>query len=325
MNIPHPNKLKNRNVAAAESHRFDYEKTIPKSNIGTGFSESKLEFSAEKRSDPSTCLGIKTNAPYVIGVFDSGLGGLTVVKALTEKSPELSLVYFGDTARFPYGTKSAETVIKYAIENTSFLLSQGAHAIVVACNTATAVALTRLQNLFSCPVYGVIEPAARRAVEETKTGSIGVIGTRRTIQTQSYTHAIHRLLPEARVTALACPLLVSLIEEGCPSEEIRRLVVREYLIPLKQQNIDTLLLGCTHYPLIQSLIQEEMGNSVAIVDPAQACAEVVAASLPQHRRASLSELRFFASDDTSRFKTVGEAFLGVQIEKVYEGLYDEPF
>lgn len=259
-----------------------------------------------------------TNSSLVIGVFDSGLGGLTVVKALTEKAKGLSLVYFGDTARFPYGTKSAETVVKYSIENTSFLLSQGAKAIVVACNTATAVALPRLQSLFaSTPIYGVIDPAASRAVKVTKRGNIGVIGTNRTIQTQSYTKAIHRLLPEAHVTALACPLLVSLIEDGAPSEEITRLVVREYLRPLKQQNIDTLLLGCTHYPLIESVIQEEIGGSVTIVDPAQTCAEVVAACIPDHFSGGSSEFRFFASDDTFRFKTVGEAFLGVKIEKVY--------
>ena len=217
----------------------------------------------------------KASSTPVIGVFDSGIGGLTVVKALIEKTHSLSLVYLGDTARFPYGTKSAATIVRYAIENTSFLIDQGAQIIIVACNTATAVALPCLQSLFSIPVYGVIEPAALRAVKLTKNGNIGVIGTNRTIKTRSYTKAILRLLPEAQVTALACPLLVSLIEDGCPTVEIKKLIVREYLRPLLGKNIDTLLLGCTHYPLIESLIQEELGNAVTIVDPAKTCAEIV--------------------------------------------------
>lgn len=260
-------------------------------------------------------MNFQPSFPSVIGVFDSGLGGLTVVKALKDRSVGASLIYFGDTARFPYGTKSASTIVRYAIENTSFLISQGAQAIVVACNTATAVALSHLQSIFSVPIYGVIEPAAKKAVEVTKAKNIGVIGTTRTIKTQSYTQAIHRLLPEATVTALACPLLVSLIEEGSPSEEIKKLMVREYLRPLKEKNIDTLLLGCTHYPLIESLIQEEMGSNVIIVDPAQTCAEVVASTLPPSTPSQ--EFRFFASDDTARFRAVGEAFLGVKIETVY--------
>ena len=254
-------------------------------------------------------------SPPIIGVFDSGLGGLTVVKALIDRSPDFSLVYFGDTARFPYGTKSAETVIRYAIENTSFLIDQGATIIIVACNTATAVALPRLQSLFSTPIYGVIAPAAARAVAVTKTGNIGVIGTSRTIKSRSYTKAILQLLPEAHVTALACPLLVSLIEDGAPSEAIKKLIVSEYLRPLQQKNIDTLLLGCTHYPLIETLIQEELGSSVAIVDPAKACAEIVCPSIPCN--STTTTYRFFASDDTHRFKAIGEAFLGIKIGKVY--------
>jgi glutamate racemase len=252
----------------------------------------------------------------VIGVFDSGLGGLTVVKALRETPVSLSLIYFGDTARFPYGTKSAETVVRYAIENTSFLIAQGAQIIIVACNTATAVALPHLRSLFSIPVYGVIDPAAQLAAEVSKNGNIAVIGTSRTIKTRSYTKAILRLRPDAHVTAIACPLLSSLIEDGCPSEEIKRLVVREYLHPLKDKKIDTLILGCTHYPLVESLIQEELGSTVTIVDPAKTCAKVVADALPLHHTFNPSTYRFFASDDTLRFRAIGEAFLGMKMGKV---------
>jgi glutamate racemase len=253
----------------------------------------------------------------IIGIFDSGLGGLTVVKALIEKNPSLSLVYFGDTARFPYGTKSADTIIRYALENTSFLIEKGAQSIIIACNTATAVALPYLQSHFSIPIYGVIEPAAQRAVELSPTGHIGVIGTSRTIKTRSYTKTILTLRPDATVTARACPLLVSLIEEGAPSEEIKKLIVREYLLPLRQKKIDTLLLGCTHYPLVESLIKEELGPEVLIVDPAKTCAEIVSAKLPPQHNALPPSYQFFASDDTARFRAIGEAFLGMKIGKVY--------
>jgi glutamate racemase len=252
----------------------------------------------------------------VIGVFDSGLGGLTVVKALLAKTPGLPIVYFGDTARFPYGTKSAETIVKYAHENTQFLIDQGAQVIVVACNTATATALKSLQSSFTIPVFGVIEPAAKQAAEATKSGRIGVIATTRTIKTQSYTQSILQYLPNAHVTAIACPLLVSMIEDDCPSEEARRLVVREYLKPLKENGVDTLLLGCTHYPLLEPLIRKEMGPNVVIVDPAQSCAALVATSLPTIPSQTPPHHRFFASDDTDRFQVVGESFLGIKIPKV---------
>jgi glutamate racemase len=260
-------------------------------------------------------MSFSTSPSPVIGVFDSGLGGLTVVKALACRAPGIPLVYFGDTARFPYGTKSAETIVRYSKENTAFLLKQGAEIIVVACNTASAVALNHLQAAFSVPVYGVIDPAAQKAVEMTKTGRIGVIGTRRTIKSKSYTKAIIGLLPEAQVTAVACPLLVSLIEEGCPSQEAQRLLLREYLRPMKRDCIDTLLLGCTHYPLMEEMIQEEMGADVSIVDPAKTCAALIAPTIPAEKGAA-SDYRFFASDDASRFKAIGEAFLGMKMGKV---------
>ena len=249
----------------------------------------------------------------VVGVFDSGLGGLTVVKALLARSPGLPIVYFGDTARFPYGTKSAETIIKYAHENARFLIDQGAQVIVIACNTATATALSSLQNALPIPVFGVIEPASKEAARRTSSGRIGVIATTRTIKTQSYTNSILRYLPEANITAIACPLLVSMIEDDCPSDEAKRLVVREYLRPLKENRVDTLLLGCTHYPLLDPLIREEMGPQVAIIDSAQSCATLVAASLSTSSVSAHPQHRFFVSDDTERFQTIGESILGTKI------------
>lgn len=248
-----------------------------------------------------------------VGIFDSGLGGLSVVRAIAQRLPTLSLVYFGDTARFPYGTKSAEIVARYASENAAFLVAQGAGAIVIACNTATSVALTHLQKNCSVPVYGVIEPAAIQATRVSRFGRIGVIGTARTVATKSYSQAIHRIRPEASVTELATPLLVSAIEDGCPSEEILRLLVREYLRPLS--HVDTLLLGCTHYALIEPLIQDVVGNDVVIIDPALCCAEVMAQAMlcPSADKPTYT---FFASDDPTRFKAVGEMFLQRPIEAV---------
>lgn len=245
---------------------------------------------------------------HFVGVFDSGLGGLTVVKALAEKDPTLSFVYFGDTARFPYGSKTAETVSRYAIENSIFLLEQGAKVIIVACNTATSVALERLKSMFSVPVFGVIEPAAKRSVQVSTSGRIGVIATMRTIKSKSYEKAIYACNPSVKVFSQACPLLVSLIEEGCPSEEAARLIIRAYISPLTRKKIDTLLLGCTHYPLLSSLIKEEVGDRVSIIDPATTLAEEVFPLLPSSGQPPIC--RFFASDDPERFRKIGAKFLG---------------
>lgn len=245
--------------------------------------------------------------PFV-GVFDSGLGGLTVVKALSEHLPTLSIVYFGDTARFPYGTKTAETISRYAIENTIFLLEHGAKVIIVACNTATSVALDRLKGMFSVPIFGVIEPAARRSVEVSRSGRIGVIATMRTVKSKSYEKAIMAHAPHVKVFSQACPLLVSLIEDGCPDDEAARLIIRAYLAPLKRKKIDTLLLGCTHYPLLYNLIREEVGEAVSIIDPATALAEEVVPYLPA--AGSQRQSLFFASDDPERFRKIGGKFLG---------------
>jgi glutamate racemase len=190
-----------------------------------------------------------------IGVFDSGLGGLTVSRAILELLPAERIIYFGDTARVPYGSKSDAAILRFSDENTRFLLGKNVKGIVVACNTATAIALPRLKQNFSLPILGVVEAGARRAMEVTRNGRIGVIGTVRTIASGAYNAAIHACDARIEVYEKACPLLVPLIEEGWVDHEATRLIVREYLDPLLDSGIDTLILGCTHYPLLADLIR----------------------------------------------------------------------
>jgi glutamate racemase len=209
-----------------------------------------------------------------IGVFDSGIGGLTVVSALRRLLPNESIYYLGDTARVPYGGKSATTVQRYSLEIASLLLGEGAKTIVVACNTASAVALSALENL-PVAVTGVINPGARAAIAATRNGHIGVIGTRATIGSGAYEQALRRLNPDVRVVARPCPLLVPLIEEGRLTSKITDAVLMEYLEPLQKDGIDTLVLGCTHYPLLRAAIGRLLGDSVTLVDSAENCANAV--------------------------------------------------
>ena len=210
-----------------------------------------------------------------IGVFDSGIGGLTVVRALRELLPDESIYYLGDTARVPYGGKSAATVQRYSREIAGFLLEENCKTIVVACNTASALALPELQSTMSIPVTGVIQPGAQAAVAATRNGHIGVIGTRATIKSEAYEGAILALDPALRVSARACPLFVPLIEEGWLESEITESIVRQYLDPLVQEGIDTLVLGCTHYPLLRNAIARYLGGAVELVDSAENCAIAV--------------------------------------------------
>ena len=210
-----------------------------------------------------------------IGVFDSGIGGLTVVRALRDLLPNETISYLGDTARVPYGGKSAATVERYSLEITRMLLAEDCKTIVVACNTASALALPRLESTTPVPVTGVIRPGAQAAVAATRNGHIGVIGTRATIKSGAYERALRALEPAVRVSVRACPLFVPLIEEGWLESEITDQVVRQYLAPLVDQGIDTLVLGCTHYPLLRDAIGSFVGESVALVDSAQNCATAV--------------------------------------------------
>ncbi|MDB4917158.1 MAG: Glutamate racemase [Gemmatimonadetes bacterium] len=254
-----------------------------------------------------------------IGIFDSGLGGLTVAHAVMRHLPGESLVYFGDTARVPYGPKSPETVRRYSQEIAAFLLEQGVKAIVVACNTATAHALPLLAETLPVPVLGVVGPGARAAVRATRTGHIGVIGTAGTIRSQAYVRAIHAEAPHMIVTATACPLLVPLVEEGWTNHEVTHLVAREYLDPFLKDEIDTLVLGCTHYPLLKPLIGEIIGRRVRLIDSAEETALDTGRLLADRdiaTTAAIGSYRFIASDDPQQFLKLGQRFFGDAIEHV---------
>lgn len=206
----------------------------------------------------------------MIGIFDSGIGGLTVVKEIMKKLPDYRLVYFGDTARTPYGNKSRETIIKYAIEDTEFLLSKGAKIIVVACNTASAVAADELKKRFpQIPIFEVITPAVARAVAATRNKRIGVIGTRATVNSLVYENKIRELKNGFQIFSKACPLFVPLAEENWLKKPEIKTIAKKYLQPLKMDQIDTLILGCTHYPLLRNVIQVKIGKRVKLVDPAE--------------------------------------------------------
>jgi len=242
----------------------------------------------------------------MIGIFDSGLGGLTVVKAIMKQLPGYNLLYFGDTARTPYGTKSRETVIGYSFENTDFLIKKGAAIIVIACNTASSVAPRRLSEKYNIPIFEVITPAVEDALAVSKKGRIGVIGTRATINSNIYTEKIHAKNPNAQVYSNACPLLVPLVEEGWMKKPETRMIVKKYLHPLKTRQIDTLILGCTHYPLLKDIIQQKIGKRVKIIDSSLSVAAQIKEYLSQNpemdRQLSKNgrEL-FYVSDVTNQF------------------------
>ncbi len=253
-----------------------------------------------------------TNGP--IGVFDSGIGGLTVVRALRSILPDESLIYVGDTARVPYGPKSPDTVRRYALQIADWLASQRVKAIVVACNTATAHALADLRAHLALPVIGVIDPGARAAVQATVGGPVGVIGTSGTIASGAYERAIHALAPPLVVQAQACPLFVSLVEEGWIDHPATRLIVREYLAPMSRAQVDTLVLGCTHYPLLADVIAQEMGPTVRLIDSAEETAIETRRMLTDlgllSERGATPVVRFVASDAPDRFLALGRRFLG---------------
>jgi glutamate racemase len=255
-----------------------------------------------------------------LGVFDSGIGGLTVAHALFERLPHESVIYFGDTARVPYGPKSPETVRRYSAEILAYLLHRGVKAVVVACNTSTAHALESLRERSPVPVLGVIEPGARAALAATRGGAIGVIGTAGTIASGAYERAIRTLQPDARVVSRACPLFVPLVEEGWFDHPATELVAREYLRPLEMAGVDVLVLGCTHYPLLKPLLGRVMGSSVRLIDSAEETAAAVQGELAA--RGLLADdshpptHRFVVSDDEPHFRTVGARFLGERVRQV---------
>lgn len=261
-----------------------------------------------------------------IGIFDSGIGGLTVVREVLRQLPNERIIYFGDTARVPYGPKSPDTVRRYSREIAEYLTSQDVKAIVIACNTATAHALPALTRELSIPVIGVVEPGARAAVAASRRLELGVIGTAGTIGSGAYERAIRRIAPHARVVARACPLFVPLVEEGWLDTEATRLIAREYLAPLEAAGIDTLVLGCTHYPLLKPLLSNVLGPGVALIDSAHETAAETARVLAARGlltpgrsssdAASVPVHRFIASDAPDHFLRFGQRFLGSAIECV---------
>jgi glutamate racemase len=255
-----------------------------------------------------------------IGLFDSGVGGLTVLREISKQLPKESTVYFGDTARVPYGSKSRDVISRFSLEITQFLLQERVKMIVVACNTASAFALSSLRARFDIPMVGVIEPGARAAMAATKTGRVGVIGTEGTIESQAYSEAIHRLKASVQVFGQACPLIVPLVEEGWLEKPIALEIVKEYLLPLLANNIDTLVLGCTHYPLLKNLLARVAGTKIRLIDSAEETARTVGRQLKElhlETPAGAPRLRrFFVSDAPEKFEKVGQRFLGETIPGV---------
>ena len=263
-------------------------------------------------------MDIKTN--QAIGVFDSGIGGLTVVRALMERLPFENIIYFGDTARVPYGIKSVETINSYAAQITEFLLKKDVKLLVVACNTMAAVAYQTIKDLSPVPVLEVIDASARDAAKETTTKSIGVIGTPATINSNAYARAIHLLDKEVKIFSQACPLFVPLVEEGWFDHPATRLIAQEYLKPVLAEQIDTLVLGCTHYPLLKSLLQEIVGPKIKLIDSAEAMAETTVDLLNRLHLGNQNQqpprYLFCVSDVPYRFQTIGERFLGRTLGQV---------
>jgi len=266
-----------------------------------------------------------TSSP--IGVFDSGIGGLTVVAEIMRHLPNEAIVYFGDTARLPYGPKSNETVTQFALQDAGFLLEHGVKSVVVACNTASSIAVDVLGEAFDVPVIGVIEPGALAAVSTTLTGKVGVIGTEGTIASGAYRRAITKLDRDIEVVETSCPLFVPLAEEGWTDREVTLVIAHEYLTPLRDAGVDVVVLGCTHYPILKSTIAKVFGPTVRLIDSAEETAKEVAERLgsmgllrdggppPDHR--------FFVSDVPHRFREQAERFLGAPLPDVEVVTVDE--
>lgn len=255
-----------------------------------------------------------------VGVFDSGLGGLTVVREIIRQLPEQQIVYFGDTARVPYGSKSQSTVIHYTNQILRFLYTREVKAIVVACNTASAYALEEVRDSVPMPIIGVVKPGARVAAHATVNGRIGVIGTEATVQSGLYTRYIQELSPGAQVFSKACPLFVPLVEEGMWKDSVTTEIASRYLSVLKEAEIDTLILGCTHYPLIRSTIREVMGERVNLVNPAYETAVELRRTLERYdlmpdrsHPAEIGEHSFFVSDDPEHFRRFASDVLKTEI------------
>ncbi|NHZ86566.1 MAG: glutamate racemase [Planctomycetia bacterium] len=255
-----------------------------------------------------------------IGVFDSGLGGLTVVKAIRNALPNESIVYFGDTARVPYGNKSPELIKEYSLQITDFLLERGTKIIIVACNTATALALETLQDKLNIPTIGVVKPGVNSALKLTQNNRIGVIGTIATVSSGVYEAELKKNNSSTNVTSTPCPLFVPLTEEGWLNEPVTRLIAEKYLKPINEANVDTLILGCTHYPLLTGVIQKVISSKIKLVDSAQAMTSETTKLLVNHKllneQNNKGVLKLYVSDLPARFEVVASRFLGEKISNV---------
>jgi glutamate racemase len=262
------------------------------------------------------------NRTNPIGIFDSGIGGLTVVKSILRLMPNENIVYFGDTARVPYGSKSNDTVIEYSIQAANFLLRKNIKLLVVACNTASATALKDLKKFLTIPVIGMIEPGAKMALSESKNGIIGVIGTRATINNRAYANELKKINSRAKVYEQACPLFVPLAEEGWIDTKVTEMIAKEYLTVLKEKQIDSLILGCTHYPILHDVIQKVVGKKVKLIDSGTPAARLVEDYLNgrQLRNQSVHQgiSEFYVSDLPTKFREVAERFLGKKITHLHK-------
>jgi glutamate racemase len=281
----------------------------------------KLSNRSSRRARGSNGLAPGTPQPAAanaaIGVFDSGVGGVTVLQKIMEALPHEHLIYLGDTGRFPYGNKSADAVRRYSLENTEFLVDKGIKMLVVACNSAAAVALEALRERFDIPIVGVIEPGAQRAVKQTRNRKVGVIGTEATIASGAYTRALKQLDAGLEIYTRACPLFVPLAEEGWVDNAVTRATAALYLNSLKRSGIDTLVLGCTHYPLLEHVIGEVIGPNVALVDSARTTATQVRETLVRYglmRRSGEGSVSFFVTDVPERFIKVAGRFMGQKVD-----------
>lgn len=275
----------------------------------------KMVMTAKLLNEPSSEQRAKP-----IGVFDSGVGGLTVVNALTNKLPHENIIYFGDTARVPYGPKSPQVVREYAAQDANFLVSKNVKMIVVACNTVSSIALDVVQKHAKVPVVGMIMPGAKAAIAVSKKKRIGVIGTVGTILSNAYTNAIRQLDDSVTIISQTCQLFVPLAEEGWTHHKATELIIREYIFPLKLQKIDTLILGCTHYPLLKDSIAKVFENNITLIDSGEAAADEVKRMLsemhllnPSRQKANIE---FYVSDIPHKFTEIGERFFGQKLGKV---------
>lgn len=256
-----------------------------------------------------------------IGIFDSGLGGLTVVKEVMDHLPNESIIYLGDTARVPYGNKSKETVTKFSAQIIRFLQSKGVKAIIIACNTVSSNSIEDLRAMFpDIPIEGVVEPGVKMALAKTQTCRIGIIGTEATVRSNKYPSLIKEANPKAQVFGKSCPLFVPLVEDDWTNHQVTKMVAQEYLASLLKKEIDTLILGCTHYPMISHMIQEVVGDEVTLVNPAQEAAYTMERNLKAWKQDcpgnTAPTYEFYVSDHTSQFQQMAKAFLKRPIEKV---------